>query len=235
MKNLIIFGFLVLMLVMVQFAQAQTVDEVISKHIEALGGKENLNKIENLVMEGSLNYQGADVFMKFTQVKNKLSRQDIDASGMHGFTMLTDKEGWTYMPFFGMQSPQASPAEEVKENQSDLDIAGPLVDYVAKGHKAELMGKEKVNGTDCHKIKMTLAGGKSLVVFVDVATSLISRTVEKRLVNGQREDVQVDLGDYKDVDGVKFAHSLTSQYGTTYMNSVKVNQEISTSAFSHDM
>lgn len=235
MKNLIIFGFLVLMLVLVQFAQGQTVDEVINKHIEALGGKENLNKVENLVMEGNLNYQGADVFMKFTQVNNKLRRQDIDANGMHGFTMITDKEAWSYMPFFGMQSPQPTPAEEVAENQPDMDIAGPLVDYVSKGHKAELMGKEKVNGADCYKIKMTLTGGKTLMVFVDCATSLISRTIDKRWVNGQREDLQTDFGDYKEVEGVKIAHSLTGPYGTTYFHSVKVNQEIPSGAFGHDM
>ena len=60
MKNLIIFGFFILILVFAQFAQGQTVDEVLNKHVEALGGKENLSKIKNIVMEGSLNYQGAD-------------------------------------------------------------------------------------------------------------------------------------------------------------------------------
>ena len=43
MKNLIIFGFFILALVFAQFAQAQTVDDVINKHISALGGKEKLN------------------------------------------------------------------------------------------------------------------------------------------------------------------------------------------------
>ncbi|MBK8611538.1 MAG: hypothetical protein IPL84_16765 [Chitinophagaceae bacterium] len=235
MKNLIILGFLVLLLVLVQFAQAQTVDEVINKHIDALGGKENLNKVQNMVMEGSLSYQGTDVAMSFTQVDKKLYRQDIDANGMHGFNMITDTDGWSYMPFFGMSAPEPVSADEVKENQSDLDISGPLVDYVAKGHKAELMPKETVNGNECHKIKMVLASGKTMYFLVDVSSFLISRTIDMRKVNGQTTDTQTDYSDYKDVEGVKMAHSITGQYGTTYISGIKINQTIPESAFKHDM
>lgn len=235
MKNLIIFGFLVLFLIVVQFAQAQTIDEVINKHIDALGGKQNLNKIQNVVMEGSLNYQGNDVAMSYTQVNNKLNRQDINAAGMHGFDMLSDKDGWNYMPFFGMSAPEAKSAEEVKANQADLDIAGPLVDYVAKGHKAELIGKESVDGNNSYKIKLTLAGGKILYVFVDATSYLINRTIDKRIQNGQEADSQTDYTDYKDVEGVKMPYSITQQFGTVYITSIKVNQTIPESIFKHDM
>ena len=235
MKNLIIFSIFVMLLVFAQFAQGQTVDEVINKHIDALGGRENLNKIQNVVMNGSLSYQGIDVAMTFTHVNKKLNRQDIDANGMHGFDMLTDKDGWSYMPFFGMSAAEAKNADEVKLNQADLDISGPLVDYVAKGHKTELIGKEKVNGKDCYKIKVTLANGKTVYHFIDAETYLIERTTDKRMVNGQETDVQTDFTDYKAVDGVKMAYSITGQYGTTYISTIKVNQTIPESSFKHDM
>ena len=186
-------------------------------------------------MTGSLSYQGIDVAMTFTQVQNKLKRQDIDANGMHGFDMLSDKDGWSYMPFFGMSAPEPKSDDEVKANKADLDIAGPLVDYVAKGHKTELVGKEKVNGIDCYKIKVMLASGKAAYYFINVETYLIDRVVDKRLVNGQEADAQSDFTDYKTVEGVKMAHSITGQYGTTYLSAVKVNQTIPESAFKHDM
>jgi hypothetical protein len=235
MKNLIILGFLILGLVFAQFAQGQTVDEIISKHIDALGGKEKLSKIQNRIMEGSLNYQGNEIALTFTQVNNKLTRQDIDVSGMHGFDMLTDKDGWIYMPFFGQQKPDPKSAEEVKLNQADLDIAGPMVDYAAKGHKAELIGKETIEGKSCYHIKMTLAGGKIVHFYLDAETYLIARASEKRMVNGQETDAQIDYADYKDVEGVKMPYSLTGPYGTTYMTSIRVNQTIPESAFKHDM
>ena len=178
MKNLIVFGLFIMALVVVQFAQAQTVDDVINKHIAALGGKENLKKIQNVVMVGSLTVQGAEISLTLTQVNNKLARQDISAMGMNGFDFLTDKEGWSYMPFQGMQKPEPKTADEVKKSQSDLDIAGPLVDYAAKGHKVELLGKEDVDGTECYKIKVSLAGGKEVTFFIDPASSMIIRAKE---------------------------------------------------------
>lgn len=235
MKNLIIFTIFILLIVCAQFAQGQTIDEIINKHIAALGGRENLKKIQNVVMEGSLNYQGTEISLTLTNVNNKLNRQDIIVNGIHGFDMLTDKDGWAYMPFMGQQKPEAKTAEEVKLNQADLDIAGPLVDYAAKGHKAELTGKTTVDGKDCYQVKLTLASGKIVNFFIDVASGMITRTTDKRMVNGQEVELQTDLADYKDVEGVKMAFSITQQYGTTYISNIKVNQTIPESVFKHDM
>ena len=235
MKNLIIFGFFILALVFAQFAQAQTVDDVINKHISALGGKEKLNKIQNVVMEGSLNFNGTEIGLTMTQVNKKLTRQDINVNGMVGFDMMTDKDGWKYMPFQGMQKPEPKTADEVKESQSDLDIAGPLVDYAAKGHKVELLGKEDVEGTECYKIKAILAGGKEMTFFIDPASSLIIRTKSKEKVNGQETDVQTDLSDYKVVEGVKMPYSIAVGFGTILISNIKVNQTIPESTYKHDM
>ncbi len=235
MKSLIVFGMLILMLVMAQYSQAQTVDEVINKHITSLGGKENLNKVTNMIAEASLNIQGADISVTLTQVHNKLARQDIYAMGMHGFDMLTDKEGWTYMPFQGMQKPEPKTADDVKEGISDLDIAGPLVDYAAKGHKAVLLGKEDVDGTECYKIKLTLASGKDETYFIDPASSMIIRVKKTQKANGQEQEMQTDFSDYKDVEGVKMAHSITLPFGTMLISTIKVNQKIPESAYKHDM
>jgi hypothetical protein len=235
MKNLVIFGLFILAMVFAQFAQAQTVDDVINKHVAALGGNENLNKIQNVVMEGSLNIQGTEISLNLTQVHNKLNRQDITAMGMRGFDMMTATEGWQYMPFQGMQKPEPKTADEVKKSQSDLDIAGPLVDYAAKGHKVELLGKEDVEGTECYKIKAILASGKEITFFIDPASSMIIRTKETRKFNGQDTELQTDFSDYKAVEGVKMPYSITQQFGTVLISSIKVNQTIPESAFKHDM
>lgn len=235
MKNLMLLGLLILFLVLAQYAQAQTVDEVINKHIEAIGGKERISRIQNVVMEGSLNYQGAEIAIVTTTVHNKLNRQDISVNGMNGFDMMTEKEGWSYMPFMGMQKPEPKSAQEVLENKADMDVAGPLVDYIAKGHKVELVGKETIGGKNTHKIKLVLAGGKVLFVFIDAESNMIVRTIDKRKVNGQEIDLQTDLADYKEVEGVKMPYSITQQYGTTYISSIKVNQVIPDSVYKHDM
>lgn len=235
MKNLIVFALMVMALVFAQFAQAQTVDDVINKHIAALGGKENLSKLQNVITEGSLSVQGVEIGVTLTLVNNKLARQDISVNGMTGFDMLTDKEGWTYMPFNGMQKPEPKTADDVKEGLSDLDIAGPLVDYAAKGNKVELLGKEDVDGTECFKLKVTLASGKDETYFIDPATNMIIRTKKMQKANGQETEVQSDFSDYRDVEGVKMPYSIGLPFGTLLITSIKVNQTIPESAYKHDM
>lgn len=235
MKNLIVFAMLILALVFAQFAQAQTVDDVINKHVTAIGGKENLGKIQNVISEGSLNVQGADIGLTLTRVNNKLVRQDISAMGMTGFDMHTDKEGWTYMPFQGQQKPEPKTADDVKEGLNDLDISGPLVDYAAKGNKVELVGKEDVDGTECYKLKVTLANGKDETFYIDPASSMILRIKKMQKANGQENEVQTDYSDYRDVEGVKMPFSIGLPFGTLLITSIKVNQTIPESAYKHDM
>ena len=64
---------------------------------------------------------------------------------------------------------------------------------------------------------------------------MIIRTKEKWKMNGQEMDLQTDLYDYKDVEGVKMPYSITQQFGTVLISSIKVNQTISDSVFKHDM
>jgi len=221
-------------LLTLSFASAQTVDEIIAKHVTAIGGKENLEKIQNVVMEGSMTIQGAPITVTVTGVQNKLMRQDINAMGMKGYDFTTEKEGWTYMPFQGMQKAEPKTAEEVKEALSDLDLTGSLYNYAAKGNKVELIGKEDVEGTECYKLKVTLASGKEETYYIDPTSYFVVRTKAKRKFNGQEVETSVDLSDYKDVDGVKMPFSMTQPFGTIVFSSIKANQTIDDKLYKHE-
>ena len=186
-------------------------------------------------MEGTLNIQGNDIALTFTRVNKKLIRQDITAMGMNGFDMTTDKEGWKYLPFQGMQKPEPKSEDEVKKAQNGLDIGGPFLDYVAKGNKVELQGKEDVEGAASHKLKVIFPSGKEIIYFINIATGMINRTKETRKVNGEETELVTDYSDYKDVEGVKFPFTITQQIGTVSISGIKVNQTIPDSAFKHDM
>jgi len=154
--------------------------------------------------------------------------------GMKNYDFTTDKEGWTFMPIQGMQKPEPKTPEDVKEALSDLDLTGSLYNYTAKGNKVELLGKEDVEGTECFKLKVTVASGKEETYFIDPASYLIVRTKSKRKVNGQEVEMTTDLSDYKDVDGVKVPFSMTQPFGTIVFSSIKANQVIDDKLYKHD-
>src|SRR5450432_371277 len=176
MKNIVLFVVFILALVFAQFANAQSLDEVINQYIIARGGKEKLNSIQSVYFEGTRQMMGTEVQVKVTKVDGKLNRVDFEIGGNSGYTIVTPDKGWTYIPMRS-DKPDEIPAARLKTMQDQLDIAGPLVNYAAKGYEATLKGKYTVSGKEAYKIELTNAAtGKNITFYIDIKTNLLLQT-----------------------------------------------------------
>src|SRR3954471_10043800 len=81
--------------------KAQTADEIVKKHVDAIGGADAWKKVNSTRMEGTLNVQGNDVSVTITKLQGKGMRQDISVGGTSGYVILTPTGGTTYLPFQG--------------------------------------------------------------------------------------------------------------------------------------
>jgi hypothetical protein len=224
-------------LVFFQFTKAQTADEVIARHIEAMGGKEKLLTINSLKLEGSMNVMGADVSITTIALNGVGYRTDIsipsipDGKGT-GFQITTPTKGWSYLPWQGQGSPSPSTEEVLKAGQHSLDLQGNLLNYKEKGSIVEMAGKEKVDGADCYKLKLTNKAGAVINIFIDGVTYYRVKT--SKIIKGIGEEV-LDETFYKDFrktsDGYIYAFSQTNQRGTITYSSITVNQPVDESIF----
>ena len=112
--------------------RAQTVDEVINKHIEAIGGKDNWKKVNSMKTEANLSFQGMDIPINIYQVNNKSFRQDFTAMNMTGYTIVNDDSGWSFNPMQGQSKPEPMPADQLLAQKDQLDIQGEFIDYKDK-------------------------------------------------------------------------------------------------------
>ena len=209
MKNLIIFGLFIIALVMVQFAQAQTVDEVITKYTDALGGKEKCAAIKSVTMDGVTERNGNEITSKTTKAQGKLYRNELNFGMGSITTVVTAEKGWRSNPRNGGAF-EAMSEEALKGMEAQLDCVNPMVDYAAKGHKAELVGKDTVDGVTCNKIKLTTKGGKEIFYWIDARTNLLYQSSQKGSgFGGNRGEVDIIsvYKDYKAVEGVLFPFS----------------------------
>lgn len=212
--------------------KAQTADEVIAKHITAIGGAENWKKVNSMKMEGILQVQGAEVNVVVTVLNGKGMRQDISVMGMTGYEIVTPTEGWDFMPFQGQTEPEAKTAEELAEAQDNLDAQGELIDYAAKGHKVELIGKEDVEGTECFKLKVTKKGGSVSTLFFDPKTFYIVQSKSTQKANGQEMEVTTSFSNYEKLpEGIVVAKSMTLPFGEMNMSKITVNGPVEESFF----
>lgn len=242
-KNIVLLVIFILGLVYIQFLQPRSVDEIINKYAEARGGREKLNSISSIYMEGLREMMAKEISIKITKVQNKLYRNDFEFGGNAGYAIVTPREGWSFIP---MSSKEAEPIAEdkLKNMQTELDIAGPLINYIAKGHKAVFAGRENIDEKEVYKIRLTLNTGREIIYLIDTETNLLLQTRQTNvgfdnhgndIVNSERE-VITNFGDYKPVDGVLFPHKILNpgnglNAGLTRVNKIELNMPVDKSKY----
>ena len=218
---------------MILSVQAQTADEIIEKHLAAIGGKEKLMQLNTMITEGNLSVQGMEIPIKISQEHNKGMRVDISLMGVNGYIINTPGEGWTFMPFQGQAAPEAMPAEAVKEASDQLDLQGALMNYKEKGHQAEYIGKEDVEGTECLKLKVLFKGGTETTMFFDPSTYYMIKQKVKTKSTGQEAVQEQTFSNFTKQDGYVFPYSMTGlgPGGVVNITKIEINKPFDESLF----
>ena len=251
-----------IVLFMAHASFAQTLDEVITKFTDGNGGKERLLAINSIQIESkmTLAMMGMTTNIKTIREKDKLFRIQTSGgmSSEETFTVITDTAGYTYTPaipgfggFGGMEAAFTKmTADELKQQAYQKDCSGyfaPLVDYAAKGHKAELGKAEKVNDVECFQIRLTLSSGQEMNYFIAKNNGQVKRvqlpasvalesfgmgSAMKMFGSGRNLDrkIDVDYDKYKIFDGFPMPTKQILQLGSMGIEientAIKINQPV---------
>ena len=197
---------------------AQTVDEIIAKNVQARGGMDKIKSVQTIRTSGTMSMGGGmEAPGAMTVKRPDMARLEFTVQGLTAVQAYDGKNAWQIMPFMGKKDPELMSADEKKDLEENADIDGPLVDYKTKGNKVELLGKEKLEGTDAYKLRVTLKNGDVMNVYLDADSFLEIKEEVKRNVRGTERELESSMGDYKDVNGLLFPFSIE--------NGVKGSQE----------
>ena len=191
-------------------ARAQTVDEIIAKNVEARGGLEKLRAIKTLRMTAKFSNGGFRADFVQENKRDDKVREGFTVQGMTQVEAYDGRQAWQINPFGGRKDPELMSQDDSKGLVLDGDLEGPLVDYTQKGHTAELMGHDSVEGTDCYKIKLNLKNGGIRYYYLDADSFLEIKFENQSKVRGAFQYTDTLLGDYEKVDGVYFPFSIES-------------------------
>ena len=189
-----------------------TVDELVSKNIEAKGGADALHALQSLRLSGKLLVNEGQIELAYLQTKERPGelRTEATLQGMTQVEAYDGKEGWKISPFQGRKDPEKMSADDLKPLMEDAEIDGPLVDWKAKGSTVDYLGTEEVDGTLAHKLKVVRKNGDVSFVYLDPVHFLEIRVLTGRVKHGAYEEVETDLGDYEKTAGVFVPTSIES-------------------------
>lgn len=216
---------------------AQTAEEIMTRHQAAIGG-DAWNKINSMKTTIKMVAAGQEVGVIETVVRGKGVRSEITMGGLsQGYEIVTPTGGWNLDLMTpdakpGITKPTAMPAERVKELQDQLDPSDDYINYKEKGFKAELSGKEAVNGTQCYKLKITGKSGIPKTVYFDATTYYKVRDIERVETAQGAMDIATTFSDFKRFpEGIVLAMKAKNDYQDITITDVDLNKTIDDNVF----
>src|SRR5262245_9745769 len=188
---------------------SQTVDEIIAKYAQRIGGAERLRGVTSVRRTGKfIGGGGFEAKLEFVSARPNKVREEMTLGGMTGVNAYDGKTGWKIEPWGGKKDPEALGEDETKGIVEDAEFIDPLLNYKEEGNKAEFLGLDQLEGTDVYKLKLTLASnGDVRTYYLDQDSGVPIKYEVKRTVRGAEREFEVELGDYKEVKGVFFPFS----------------------------
>ncbi|MFL5787141.1 MAG: hypothetical protein ACJ748_03740 [Flavisolibacter sp.] len=230
-------GLLIVSSVFCLMAKSQTADEIINKHVDAIGGKEKVNNIKSIQIESLMSVMGNDAPSTTTILNGKGFKNEVDFNGQKIIQVVTDKGGWMINPMMGASDPQPMTADMLKGASSQIWIAGPLVDYAAKGNTVELKGTEKVGNVDAYKLLVTTPDKSTSTYYIDPTNYYVLKVVRTVNMGGTEGETSVVFSDFRKTDYgfvVPYAMETTLPQGFTMTSAVKkveINKDVDEKIF----
>jgi hypothetical protein len=201
-----------------------TVDVLINKTVEAMGGKASIEKIKDVQLNGKVGVMGQsiDIVQKIIQPGSAVMLMSMGGMVISKQAVVDGKYEVSQQ---GMQAPIT---DDLKEGLDESTYLVPELMYQQKGYTLNIVGIEQVDGKDAIDVELTAPSGKKSHRFYDKETYLLVKTT--KVEKGPQGPVtqQQYYKNYQKVDGVAFAKEAVMDLGQFKMNlnfeTIKVNQ-----------
>jgi outer membrane lipoprotein-sorting protein len=211
MRSKILPALLVCGLMPAGLTYAQTADEIVASNLKAKGGIEKLKSISSVKMIGKMTAQGREMPMTVYSKRPNLLRQDIKLPVGSVVQAFDGTTAWVIPP--GEEAAREVTGPQAEGARKNADFDSPLLDYAAKGHKIELVGKEKAGGADVYHLRLVKKDGAIEHYYIDATTNLeVKRTAEVD-AGGATQLLESELSDYKPIDGMMIPHTIKQSMG----------------------
>jgi len=198
-----IYFFLILFIVFSTQGKSQELklEDILTKYFSTIG-VEKMKDWQTVTTSGKANFQGTEYPFRIIMKRPGKIRIEVEIQSMKMIQAFDGQHGWTIMPWSGSTDPQDMTSDETKIIKDQADFEGSLYNWHDKGHKAELAGKEDVDGSQAYHIKVSKADGDIENYFIDAENFVILKITSNVKINGNETESEHINSNYKEVNGV---------------------------------
>jgi hypothetical protein len=218
-----------------EIPQGISPQSVIEKYLQAIGGESKLAAVKDLRMEATGSIQGQQIhFLREYKLPGRFKMvvrvPSMDNRVVSSMTVNGDSVKIQRM---GQDVPVNSQTRESLKQQLDIF---PEQHYLDQDYSLSLAGIQEVDGHDAYKVRVTDPQGNTTTVYYDASSGLkVKEVVEEMSGSGDTISSATTYGDYKEVSGIKFPFSQTSDNGgmlmKTQVDTLTINSGISDDDF----
>jgi outer membrane lipoprotein-sorting protein len=198
---------LVVLSLCIFWINAQTVDEIISKYHQSIGGVDKLKAHTSTKAIGKAPTPQGDFPFELYQEKPNKMKVVMDIMGKKMVAQAYDGQtAWMLNPFMG-ETAQKLPEGQAKSIIDEAEFEDPFLNYAAKGHEVSLEGTEEIQGVQCYKVKLVKYKGneakESTQYYYFDKESGIPIMIKSFIKVGDQAGQEIDtyLSDYQEVEG----------------------------------
>jgi hypothetical protein len=209
MKKSILMFFSLLIAGSFTFLNAQTLDDVLKNHHKALN-TEKWASVNTVVMKATAVQMGMELQMEMKRKMPNKFRLDADVQGQSMVQAFDGEKGWMIMPWMSTE-PQDMTGAQLKQVSEQADVKGELFEYEKKGFRAELIGKETIEGKDYYNVKLVGSDESVKNYYIDTETYLLGRVKAKVSSAGQEVEIEQIFAEYMEVEGIKLPKKMETK------------------------
>jgi hypothetical protein len=204
---------------------ASELDEILAKHLDAVGGATAVARLNSVRSSGVVLISGQRVpFELWAAFPNKLRIETSVDERIYVQCYDGSHPPWQWFPETIYSIPEELSDEAAAEFISDSDFDGPLVNHRGKGHRLTLEGKITHDAGEVYRISLVEKTGLRSIILLDAETYLILRRSGVRRGGGAAIELDTYYLDYREVAGVLLPHRYEVYRGTTLVRTTLIQK-----------
>ena len=206
--------------------------EIIKSYLKAIGGEEEIKKINTLYAVIGLDMMGRT----FDGVEKKMN-PNMQAMELKMGTMTVMKSVFDGKAGFQQQGPQKKDMteKEIKEAQDEKGVIPQLYYITSPDYKTDYLGTGKVGDEDTYRLKVTMPSGKTSIQEYSIKSGLLLKEETTSIQGDVEIPMMVEYKNYKKTGNVLFPMEITRNVGDQEIpfkyKEIKLNEGVTAADF----